>query len=75
MDNENKTTTQNPTNQRYSKQPLTQAPKKQEPAEHPPHDPIHDTMQNNPSEQHDSTRKSQGETHKGDKTKTAMRLC
>jgi hypothetical protein len=60
--NENKTTTQNPKhqnlkNQPYSKQPLTQDdPKNQEPA-NPPHDPVHDTIQNKSSAHHDSTRK------------------
>ena len=48
MNNENKTTTQdpkhqNPKNQGYTKQPLTQDPKNQEPAKHPTHNPIHDT--------------------------------
>jgi hypothetical protein len=57
MNNENKTTTQNPKNQRYLKQPLTQDdPKNQEPA-NPPPDPVHDTIQNKPSTHHDSTRK------------------
>ncbi|MGC1906126.1 MAG: hypothetical protein WA715_20070 [Candidatus Acidiferrum sp.] len=76
MNNENKTTTQdpkhqNPKNQGYTKQPLTQDPKNQEPAKHPTHNPIHDTTQNKPSEQPDSTHKLQGETQKTDKTKTA----
>jgi hypothetical protein len=76
MNNENKTTTQDPKHQDpkkhgYTKQPLTQDPKNQEPAKHPTHNPIHDTTQNKPSEQHDSTRKPQGETQKNDKTKSA----
>ena len=76
MNNENKTTTpdpngQNPKNQGYTKQPLSQDdPRNQEPA-NPPHDPVHDTIQNKLSEQHDSARKPRGETQTGDKTKTA----
>jgi hypothetical protein len=61
MNNENKTTAQNPKyqnpkNQPYSKQPPTQDdPKNQEPA-NSPHDPVHDTIQNKPPAHHDSTR-------------------
>jgi hypothetical protein len=76
MNDENKTPTQgpnghNPKNQGYTKQPFSQDdPRNQEPA-NPPHDPVHDTIQNKYSEQHDSARKPQGETQTGDKTKTA----
>jgi hypothetical protein len=75
MNREKKNTTQNPKyqnpkNQPYSKQPLTQDdPKNGEPA-NPPHDPVHDTIQNKSSEQHDSSRKPKLETQMGDKTKT-----
>jgi hypothetical protein len=61
MNNENKATAENPKrrnpkNRPYSKQRLTQDSKNQE-SKSPPHDPVHDTTQNKPSEHHDSRRK------------------
>ena len=77
MNNENKTTTpdpngQNPKNQGYTKQPLSQDdPRNQEPA-NPPHDPIYDTIQNKSLERHDSgSKRPQGKSQTGDKTQTA----